>query len=108
MRLAKYDTLFQNFPLERMWELTGTGVVLTWRRELFVESQSMAEFPQPADTTFLHRVAQPLPTAVVDADGAQRQRQDRARSAGRSRIRPEGRGAWSPRADAAKLGNDWE
>ena len=57
LRLAKYDTLFQDFPLERMWELTGTGTVLTWRRDLFVESDVMAEFPMPADTTFVHRLS---------------------------------------------------
>ncbi len=61
LRLAKYDTLFQNFPLERMWELTGTGTVLTWREELFVESQVKAEFHQPTDTTFLHGLSENFP-----------------------------------------------
>ena len=56
LRLAKYDTLFQEFPLGRMWELTGVGSVLTWRRELFSESQVEAEFPGETDTTFLHRL----------------------------------------------------
>ena len=55
LRHAKYSALLQDFPLERMWELTGTGTVLTWRHELPVESQLVAEFNQPqSSTTYLH------------------------------------------------------
>ncbi len=55
MRHARYNELLQDFPLERMWELTGTGTVLTWRRELPVESRLVAEFNQPqSSTTYLH------------------------------------------------------
>ena len=55
LRHAKYNELLQDFPLERLWELTGTGTVLTWRHELPVESQVMAEFNQPqSSTTYLH------------------------------------------------------
>lgn len=55
MRNANYNALIQDFPLERMWELTGTGTVLTWRRELPVASQGLAEFNQPqSSTTYLH------------------------------------------------------
>ncbi len=55
LRHAKYNALITDFPLDRMWELTGTGTVLTWRRELPVESQLAAEFPQPqGSTTYLH------------------------------------------------------
>ena len=61
LRLAKYDTLFQDFPVERMWELTGTGTVLTWRQELFVDSEVVAEFPRATDTTFLHRLGAVTP-----------------------------------------------
>ena len=55
MRHAKYNALLLDFPLERLWELTGTGTVLTWRHELPVESQVVAEFNQPqSSTTYLH------------------------------------------------------
>ena len=55
LRHARYNALITDFPLERMWELTGTGIVLTWRRELPVESQLLAEFPRPeSSTTYLH------------------------------------------------------
>lgn len=55
LRHAKYNALITDFPLDRMWELTGTGTVLTWRDELPVESQLVAEFPQSqSSTTYLH------------------------------------------------------
>lgn len=61
LRLAAYDRLFVDFPLDRMWQLTGVETVLTWRRELFVPSQLLAEFPQATDTTYLHRLPSPAP-----------------------------------------------
>lgn len=54
LRLAHYAALFADFPLDRMWRLTGVETVLTWRRELFVPSTLLAEFPQATDTTYLH------------------------------------------------------
>ena len=55
LRHAKYNALITDFPLDRMWELTGTGTVLTWRHELPVESQRLAEFNRPqSSTTYLH------------------------------------------------------
>lgn len=63
LRLARYARLFETFPLDRMWRLTGVEHVLTWRRELFVPSMLLAEFPQSADTTYLHRLAAPNPRA---------------------------------------------
>jgi hypothetical protein len=73
LRLARYARLFKEFPLDRMWRLTGVEHVLTWRRELFVPSTLLAEFPQQTDTTYLHRLAAPNPrawlaTEVVVAD----------------------------------------
>jgi len=61
LRLANYAALFENFPLDRLWQLTGVDHVLTWRRELFVPSTLLAEFPQSTDTTFLHQLAAPNP-----------------------------------------------
>jgi hypothetical protein len=63
LRLARYAALFDAFPLDRMWRLTGVDHVLTWRRELFAPSTLLAEFPQAADTTYLHRLAEPNPRA---------------------------------------------
>ncbi len=55
LRHAKYNALITDFPLDRMWELTGTGAVLTWRHELPVASQRLAEFNRPqSSTTYLH------------------------------------------------------
>ncbi len=63
LRLANYAALFEDFPLDRLWQLTGVEHVLTWRRELFVPSTLLAEFPQPTDTTFLHQLTAPNPRA---------------------------------------------
>ncbi|MEZ4633381.1 MAG: hypothetical protein R2856_00090 [Caldilineaceae bacterium] len=52
LRSARYARLFDNFPLDRLWQLTGVEHVLTWRRELFGPSELLAEFPQATDTTF--------------------------------------------------------
>lgn len=65
LRLANYARLFESFPLDRMWRLTGVEHVLTWRRELFVPSMLLAEFPQSTDTTYLHRLVQRNPRAWI-------------------------------------------
>ncbi|MEM7534640.1 MAG: hypothetical protein AAF639_20845 [Chloroflexota bacterium] len=56
LRLARYVSLFEEFPLDRMWRLMDVKHVLTWRRELFGPSELLAEFPQQRDTTFLHKL----------------------------------------------------
>jgi len=63
LRLARYAALFDNFPLDRLWRLTGVTHVLTWRRELFEASELLAEFPQTSDSTYLHRLVEPNPRA---------------------------------------------
>ncbi|MBX3015836.1 MAG: hypothetical protein KF832_30230 [Caldilineaceae bacterium] len=63
LRLARYAALFDNFPLDRLWQLTGVSHVLTWRRELFAPSTLLAEFPQATDSTYLHRLTEPNPRA---------------------------------------------
>ena len=65
LRSARYARLFDNFPLDRLWQLTGVEHVLTWRRELFGPSELLAEFPQATDATFLHRLPDPFPRAWV-------------------------------------------
>ncbi len=57
LRLSTYNALFVDFPLGQMWQLTGIGTVLTWRKELFVESHIVAEFSrEEGDTTYLHHL----------------------------------------------------
>jgi hypothetical protein len=63
LRLAHYAALFDTFPLDRMWRLTGVEHVLTWRREIFGPSDLLAEFPQATDTTYLHRLLESNPRA---------------------------------------------
>ena len=75
LRLERYAQLFEEFPLDRMWQVTGVEHVLTWRRELFEPSVLLAEYPQETDTTYLHRLIEPNPRAwlaqnVVVADDA--------------------------------------
>lgn len=65
LRLARYAALFEEFPLDRMWRLTGVEYTLTWRRELFEPSELLAEFPQDEDTTYLHRLIEPNPRAWI-------------------------------------------
>ncbi len=83
LRLARYAALFENFPLDRMWQLTGVEHLLTWRRELFGPSTLLAEFPQATDTTYLHRLPDAHPRAwlvnrvqVADDAGALQQLAD--------------------------------
>ena len=68
LRLSNYARLFDQFPLDRMWRLTGVGHVLTWRRELFGPSDLLAEFLQSADTTYLHQLPEPNPRAWLAAN----------------------------------------
>ena len=63
LRLERYAALFAEFPLDRLWRLMGVEHVLTWRRELFEPSDLLAEFPQAADTTYLHRLRAANPRA---------------------------------------------
>lgn len=65
LRLSRYDALFQEFPLDRMWRLVGVEHVLTWRRELFGPSTLLGEYPQENDVTYLHRLPEPNPRAWV-------------------------------------------
>lgn len=63
LRVARYSSIFENFPLDRMWRMLGVEHVLTWRRELFGPSTLLAEFPQAKDTTYLHRLPAANPRA---------------------------------------------
>jgi hypothetical protein len=63
LRLARYALLFDAFPLDRLWRLTGVEHLLTWRRELFEPSTLLGEFPQASDATYLHRLSEANPRA---------------------------------------------
>ncbi|MCX6044228.1 MAG: hypothetical protein NT075_03890, partial [Chloroflexi bacterium] len=68
LRLARYAALFDKFPLDRLWRLTGVNYVLTWRRELFGPSDLLAQFPQTKDTTYLHHLIEANPRAWVTTE----------------------------------------
>ena len=68
LRLARYALLFDKFPLDRLWRLTGVSHVLTWRRDLFAPATLLAEFPQQNDTTYLHQLEKAPPRAWVVHD----------------------------------------
>ena len=97
LRLARYALLFDQFPLDRMWDLTGVAHVLTWRGELFEPSEMLAEFPQAEDTTYLHRLTDLNPRAwlvaaveVVDDATARDRLADHQFDLGRTALLPDG------------------
>lgn len=61
MRIFYYDSLFYDIPLELLWQLTGVGTVLTWREDLSVSSQILAEFPREGETDRIHRLDRVAP-----------------------------------------------
>ena len=63
LRLARYAALFEEFPLDRMWQLLGVEHVLTWRKDLFGPSTLLGEFAQASDTTYLHQLPDAAPRA---------------------------------------------
>ncbi len=58
LRLARYAALFDNFPMDRMWRLTGVQHLLTWTDTPSQPAVQLAEFPQGSETTYLHRLTQ--------------------------------------------------
>jgi hypothetical protein len=68
LRLSRYAMLFEQFPLDRMFRLTGVRHVLTWRKELFEPSDLVAEYPKQDDTTYLHRLREPNPRVWIVTD----------------------------------------
>lgn len=65
LRLSTYAAFFDDFPLDRMFRLTGVGHVLTWRQEMFEPSDLLTEFPQTEDATYIHRLTEPNPRLWV-------------------------------------------
>jgi hypothetical protein len=63
LRLQRYDALFENFPLDRMWQLTGVEHVLTWRNELFEPAVLLDSYDTPDGTVYLYRLTDPNPRA---------------------------------------------
>ncbi len=61
--LQHYASLFQEFPMDRMWQLTGVEHVLTWRPELFEPAVLLASFDNGDETAFLYRLTDPNPRA---------------------------------------------
>ncbi len=67
LRLARYATLFDNFPMDRLWRLTGVQHVLTWTDTPPRPAVRLAEFPQGNETTYLHRLTEEPQRAWVTA-----------------------------------------
>lgn len=64
LRLQRYARLFDEFPLDRMWQLTGVEHVLTWRGELFEPATHLGAYSRSKDeTVHLYRLADPNPRA---------------------------------------------
>ena len=63
LRLQRYADLFENFPLERMWRLTGVEHVLTWRSELFESATLLNSYQMGEETGYLYRLNHPNPRA---------------------------------------------
>lgn len=65
LRVAWYDELMEEAPAERWWELMGAEYAMTWRGTLPGPSERVYEEPAGEDTTYLHRLEDPLPRAYV-------------------------------------------
>ncbi len=66
MRLARYETLFDGFPVERMWRLLGVEYLLTWRDPTRLpQAELLSWFPATDGATFLYRLRDPGPRAWV-------------------------------------------
>ncbi len=63
LRLQRYAALFDNFPLDKMWRLTATEHVLTWRAELFEPATLLGRFVDGEDSVYLYRLAEVNPRA---------------------------------------------
>lgn len=63
LQLKRYANLFEDFPLDRLWQLTGVEHVLTWRAELFEPAKRLGSFQDGKDTVYLYRLADPNPRA---------------------------------------------
>jgi hypothetical protein len=69
MRLARYEALFDGFPVARTWRLAGVEYVLTWRDpQRMPEADLLARFPSPDGTTYLYKLGAPNPRAWVASD----------------------------------------
>jgi hypothetical protein len=65
LRTKWYDELLEGIPTDRLWELTGTEYVITWRGTLPVASQKVYEEATGEDVTYLHRLETTYPRAYV-------------------------------------------
>jgi hypothetical protein len=66
LRLARYEALFNEFPMTRMWRLLGVAYILTWRdASQMPPADLIAQFPAPDGTTFLYRLRTPSPRSWV-------------------------------------------
>jgi len=83
LRLARYDE-FAKLPLQRQWSLLNVKYVLTWRQslaELGVQSEVVAQQKvSDSETTYVHRLANVSPRAVIVTQVEQASTDDELRS----------------------------
>ena len=66
MRLARYEALFDESPLPRLWQLMGVEHVLTWRDPTRMpQAELLSWFPAADGATFLYRLQTLNPRAWV-------------------------------------------
>jgi hypothetical protein len=66
MRLARYEALFDGFPVARMWRLLGVEYLLTWRDPTRLpQAELLTWFPAVDGATYLYRLRAPGPRAWV-------------------------------------------
>jgi hypothetical protein len=65
LRLSRYAALLENYPLDRLWQLTGVEHVLNQQAALYQPAELLAELPGEDAASFLHRLAQPTPRAWI-------------------------------------------
>jgi hypothetical protein len=69
MRLARYESLFDGFPMSRLWRLTGVEYVLTWREPPRMPQADLLDwFPGTDGATYLYGLRSSNPRAWVASD----------------------------------------
>jgi 4-amino-4-deoxy-L-arabinose transferase-like glycosyltransferase len=65
LRLSRFAALLGNFPLDRLWQLTGAEHVLNQQAALVQPAEQLVALPGKDSTSFLHRLAQPTARAWI-------------------------------------------
>jgi hypothetical protein len=67
LRLAAYERLLQEAPRPLLWRLMGVKYIFTWRQELEVPAERLAEQPgADGKPVYVYRLAEPAPLARLN------------------------------------------